>query len=145
MGSEYINSEIANYLQHSIPNSYKVVFGIEASINATAESIPYFTGKKESSLDNLGGSVSKVLVDSTHAAIFSKSNAVIGFSADFIKNLSEGNSVKDAAISSAVSSVAGKGAATVTQNESLQRVISSGSSKVYEYQKENLKGKNNEN
>ncbi|MDO9799713.1 hypothetical protein Q7458_09800 [Glaesserella parasuis] len=145
MGSEYINTEIANYLQHSIPNSYKVVFGIEASINATAESIPYFTGKKESSLDNLGGSVSKVLVDSTHAAIFSKSNAVIGFSADFIKNLSEGNSVKDAAISSAVSSVAGKGAATVTQNESLQRVISSGSSKVYEYQKENLKGKNNEN
>ena len=104
---------------HSIPNSYKVVFGIEASINATAESIPYFMGKKESSLDNLGGSVSKVLVDSTHAAIFSKSNAVIGFSADFIKNLSEGNSIKDAAISSAVSSVVGKGAATVTQNESL--------------------------
>ncbi|WGE36805.1 hypothetical protein NYR62_04130 [Actinobacillus genomosp. 1] len=130
---------------HSIPNSYKVVFGIEASINATAESIPYFTGKKESNLDNLGGSVSKVLVDSTHATIFSKSNAVIGFSADFIKNLSEGNSVKDAAISSAVSSVAGKGAATVTQNESQQRVISSGSSKVYEYQKENLKEKNNEN
>ncbi|VEI46922.1 Uncharacterised protein [Actinobacillus equuli] len=48
-------------------------------------------------------------------------------------------------ISSAISSIIGKGASMLTKSESLQRVISSGSSKVYEYQKENLKEQNNEN
>lgn len=128
-----------------IGNSYKVVFGIEVGINTTAESIPYFTGKKESNFDNLGKSAGGVLFDSTYATVFSKSNLAVGFSADFIKNLSENKSAGDVALSSAVSSIAGKGASVVTKNESLQRVISSGSSKVYEYQKENFKDKNNEN
>ncbi|WGE47870.1 hypothetical protein [Actinobacillus equuli] len=146
--ARYVATELGKDVKSAykaIPNSYKVVFGIEASINTAAESIPYFTGKKESSLDNLGSSARNILVDSTHATVFSKSNMVVGFSADFAKNLSEGNSAGEAVISSAISSIIGKGASMLTKSESLQRVISSGSSKVYEYQKENLKEQNNEN
>lgn len=83
-------------------------------------------------------------INSISDTVFSKTNIAVGFSADFVKNLAEGNSVIDSAVSSTVSAIAGQGASIATKNDSLQRIISSGSSKIYEYQKENMKGKDNE-
>ncbi|OOF47999.1 hypothetical protein BKK54_11260 [Rodentibacter genomosp. 1] len=116
----------------AIPKPYKVVFGIEATINTVAESIPYATGKKEINSNNLLQSGGKVLVDSTYSAATFKANDGVGFGLDVTKGLIEGKSVGDAVRDSGTSVWLSKNFGMFIKDERIKRLLSSSTNKVLE-------------